>query len=299
MDRLDAYLLDLQLRELSPATINRFRNEVSRYLKWQAVDARGEKESLLAYLAFLRGNHLRQTSINAIFVALNSYYNYLQEAKLIEVNPVPAIQKQYLRAYKIDKRERQLISVDQARKMVRLTLSSRDKAILMILFKTGIRRHELADLDVEDIDFAAMKIELKPTAKRTNKTVFFDDECGRAIKRWLKARDMYHISKEEKALLISNKNKRMKPESVNDAVTEAALRVGLHNSAHNDKLDDKFTAHCCRHWQATHLLRAGMPREYVKWLRGDAMREAIDVYNHINPEDVRKSYLAHVPQLGI
>ena len=53
------------------------------------------------------------------------------------------------------------------------------------------------------------------------------------------------------------------------------------------------------HWNATHLLRAGMPRDYMQWLRGDAMREAIDIYNHIDPKDVRKSYLAHVPQLGV
>jgi hypothetical protein len=42
-----------------------------------------------------------------------------------------------------------------------------------------------------------------------------------------------------------------------------------------------------------------MNREYVQWLRGDALREAIDIYNHIAPEDVGKSYLAHIPQLGV
>lgn len=52
-------------------------------------------------------------------------------------------------------------------------------------------------------------------------------------------------------------------------------------------------------WNAIHLLRAGMSREFVKWLQGDVMREAIDIYNHIDAEDVRKSYLAHVPQLGV
>jgi integrase/recombinase XerD len=46
-------------------------------------------------------------------------------------------------------------------------------------------------------------------------------------------------------------------------------------------------------------LHAGMPREMVQWLRGDAMRDAIDIYNHINPMDVRREYLAHIPQLGI
>jgi len=64
-------------------------------------------------------------------------------------------------------------------------------------------------------------------------------------------------------------------------------------------MEDHFSAHCCRHWHATHLLRAGMKTQYVQWLRGDAIKEAVDIYFHISPEDVRKQYLAHIPQLGV
>jgi len=47
------------------------------------------------------------------------------------------------------------------------------------------------------------------------------------------------------------------------------------------------------------ILRSGMVREYVQWLRGDAIKEAVDICFHIDPEDVRRSYLACVPRLGI
>ena len=57
--------------------------------------------------------------------------------------------------------------------------------------------------------------------------------------------------------------------------------------------------HCCRHWFSTWLLRNGMKREYVKELRGDARYEAIDIYHHIDRKDLRDSYLAYIPQLGI
>jgi len=77
-----------------------------------------------------------------------------------------------------------------------------------------------------------------------------------------------------------------------------AARVGLHNPD-SEKLADRFTPHCCRHWLVTHLLRAGMSRDHVKWIRGDAMKESIDIYYHIDAEDVRKSYMAYVPQLGL
>jgi integrase/recombinase XerD len=49
----------------------------------------------------------------------------------------------------------------------------------------------------------------------------------------------------------------------------------------------------------THLLRAGMSRDFVKELRGDTRGEAIDIYNHIDKKELRESYMAHIPQLGI
>ena len=76
-----------------------------------------------------------------------------------------------------------------------------------------------------------------------------------------------------------------------------AERVGLHDP-NSTKLEDRFTPHCCRHWFVTHLLRAGMSRDFVKELRGDTRGEAIDIYNHIDPKELRESYLAHIPQLG-
>jgi integrase/recombinase XerD len=42
-----------------------------------------------------------------------------------------------------------------------------------------------------------------------------------------------------------------------------------------------------------------MPRDFVKELRGDVRHEAIDIYNHIDKEALRESYLAHIPRLGI
>jgi integrase/recombinase XerD len=47
------------------------------------------------------------------------------------------------------------------------------------------------------------------------------------------------------------------------------------------------------------LIRSGMPKDFIKELRGDKWREAIDVYNHIDRKELKESYLAHIPQLGI
>jgi integrase/recombinase XerD len=155
------------------------------------------------------------------------------------------------------------------------------------LLKTGIRRGELASLDVSDVSLEGLSITLKPTAKRSNRSVFFDEEAADALRRWLKARA--RRAGNDPALFLAETGRRLSGRSLNNVVVRAAARVGLHTK--RAPLEERFGPHCCRHWLVTHLLRAGMSREYVKWIRGDAMRESIDLYYHIDPEDVKRIYL--------
>ena len=173
---------------------------------------------------------------------------------------------------------------------------------MLLLFKTGIRRKELVELDVEDINFQDQSIMVKPTPKRTNRTVFFDRETEIQLKRWLKARDSYGWNNTKKtktkALFINRRGFRLTGVYLQKKIAEYASHLGLHDPS-SDKPEERFTPHCCRHWNNTHLLRAGMKREHVKWLRGDVPRESIDIYYHIDPEEVKQSYLNNMPIFGI
>jgi integrase/recombinase XerD len=100
------------------------------------------------------------------------------------------------------------------------------------------------------------------------------------------------------ALFINKSGVRITTKSIQNMTTKHAERVGLHDPK-SSKLEDKFTPHCCRHWFITHLIRSGMPRDFVQELRGDVRREAIDIYNHIDRQELRKSYLTHIPSLGV
>jgi integrase/recombinase XerD len=293
---LEAFAQDLALQGRSKSYINTVLWQTRRYLAYTETPA--TKEALLDYLAHLRSEDIRQSTIERAFSNLSVYFDYLVEIGELQQNPVPALRKRYLSAYKDETRQRQLISAESARKMVQATIDTRDRAVLLILLKTGIRRGELISLDVADVDLHAQQITLKPTAKRTNKKVFFDDEAARAVNRWLIARESRYKKPNEKALFVSNKGTRLEKSAIDILVRRAGERVSLHDSS-AAQLEDKFTPHCCRHWFTTHLLRSGCPREHVQWLRGDAIREAVDIYYHIDPEDVRRAYLAHIPRLGI
>jgi integrase/recombinase XerD len=304
MDQLiDDYLVDCQSRGMAIWSMPRYRSVLriyQQYLAQREADVLAVDNAVLrGFIDYLRARKARSKTLKTYFSVISSFYEFLVFEGKISANPVIRIRKRYLKSYKDnhDSEERQLITVDEMASMINSEMNIRDKAIITLLAKTGIRRNELVSLDVSDVDFVEQKIRLKPTAKRTNRTVFFDDETAFILRRWLRMREDVNRRKET-ALFLSTQGFRLCRTTVYLAVTNAAERVGLHDPK-SERLEDHFSPHACRHWNATHLLRAGMKREYVQWLRGDAIKEAVDSYFHIDPKDVQEAYLAAIPQLGI
>jgi len=298
------YREDCLMRGMSPESLRRYISSLkiyARYLQERDLDIlnvdRNELRSFLEYLRNDRAVGLK--TIGNYFTSMAMFYEFLEFEEYVDKNPVHSVRKRYIRRYKDndDGQMRKLISVDEMARLINSTLDVRDKAIITLLAKTGIRRKELITLDVDDIDWVDQSIRLKPTPKRTNRTVFFDDETAIILHRWVRARETRN-EKGSKALFINNLGTRLNRNGVYLAVTKPAEKLGLHNP-NSDRMEDHFSPHCCRHWFTTHLRRAGMSREFIQELRGDVRKEAIDIYDHIDKKELRESYLAHIPQLGI
>ena len=152
--------------------------------------------------------------------------------------------------------------------LINSILEPRDKAIVTLLAKTGIRRGELIDIDMDDVDWESQSIRLKPKNKRSNRVVFFDDETAIVLHRWMRTRENWEVKQGIKALFVGEQGKRLRRNGVYYAVVKHAERVGLHDPS-SDRMEDHFGPHCCRHWFTTHLRRNSMSREFIKELRGD------------------------------
>ena len=298
------YREDCEIRGMSPESMRRYISSLkiyNQYLQERHLDLLNVDRNILrSFLEYLRKErNVGLKTIGNYFTSMAMFYEFLEYEGYVDKNPVHSVRKRYIRRYK-DNDEgqmRQLISVDDMAKLINSTLDVRDKAIITLLAKTGIRRKELITLDVDDIDWVDQSIRLKPTPKRTNRTVFFDDEAAIILHRWKMARETRN-EKGSNALFINNLGTRLNRNGVYLAVTRPAERLGLHNP-NSDRMEDHFSPHCCRHWFTTHLRRAGMAREFIQELRGDVRKEAMDIYDHIDKKELRESYLAHVPQLGI
>ncbi len=287
---------------LTPETTRRYKSSITQFTNhFKNCDLTNLNNQLLQeYLKYLKFDRkVKQTTIENNFSALSAFCEFLRWNGYSNQNLVLPFRKRYFRMNKTKKgqSERQLITVEQMSQLANSILDPRDKAILLVLAKTGIRRGELLSIDLDDINWNLNSIKLKPKPKRSNRTVFFDEECAIVLKRWLKRRN--HLNPSNKALFISYQTyNRLSRNGAYQAVAKYAKKLGLHNPD-SEKLEDHFGPHCCRHWFTTWLRRNGMPREYIKELRGDSRKEAIDIYNHIDKQDLRKKYLACIPKLGI
>lgn len=163
-----------------------------------------------------------------------------------------------------------------------------------------LRRYAVGRLDlcssnpIQDLDLEKGEFRIKPKAKRSNRLGFLDPELTAALQEYLDWREIR--AKDNAALWISYEGTRISRNYVYNTVTKLASRMGLYDR--RGPLNKKFTPHCFRHFFTTHLRRAKMPREFIQELRGDRRKDAVDIYDHIEIEELRRTYLACIPSLG-
>ena len=291
---------------MTPNTVQSYASNLrdfGRHLDSAGIHDVGQisKDSVRDYVRILREDRkLSMSTIENHLSCISSFLDYLVYEEIIESNVALAVRKRYLRRYKSDDSEaqsRKLITVEELKTLVNSIMIPRDKAIIMLLAKTGIRRGELVSIDVNDVDLVGLKVKLKPKAKRSNRVVFFDEECARVLQDWLIVRKR-NAREGVPALFTTETGGRLDRSGVYQAVTRHAARMGLYDEK-STRLEDHFTPHCLRHWFTTYLRRNGMPREMIQELRGDVRKEAIDIYYHIDEEQLRRTYLQCIPQLGV
>ena len=144
-----------------------------------------DKDDIKAFLAHLKERKIKFNTIDRIFTCISSLYGFLIEEELVEYNPILPFRKRYLRKYKSDNDSeiRKLISIEDASKLVNSVLDTRDRCIIVLLFKTGMRVGELIRLDVNDVDLDKGEIHLKKTRKRSNRVLFIFIVIPRCLHR--------------------------------------------------------------------------------------------------------------------
>jgi integrase/recombinase XerC len=230
---------------------------------------------------------IKNRSINRKISSLNAYYKFLQKAQQIKINPL----KQH-RALKAAKKielpfsEAELKSVLENYIEITNFESSRDHLIIDLFYATGIRRIELVNLKLSDIDF--QRRQLKVLGKR-NKERYIPliDSTIHSLKVYLDYRSKLAFINDKEFLLLTKKGLKIYETLVYRIINKYLSQVSS---------KAKCSPHVLRHSFATHLLNGGADLNAVKELLGHTSLAATQVYTHSSIAELKKVYAKSHPR---
>ena len=232
------------------------------------------------------GNELKkQTQIYHI-IALRSFLKYLQKMDIetlspekIEVGKMPSRQVQFLEKDELER----LISAPSGEDL----RSKRDRAILEMLFSTGLRVSELCSLNCDDINLERGEFSVRGKVDKI-RAVFLSEEAREAIKNYLKLRPdtlpalFIPVPKTKNAAASLAKietSKKLTPRSVQRIIKFYSAKAGI---------TKKVTPHIMRHSFATDLLRNGADIRSVQALLGHSNITTTQIYTHVTDKHLRE-----------
>ena len=170
---------------------------------------------------------------------------------------------------------------DEIKKIIVCSPSLRDRTIIKILARTGMRRGELRDLEVRDVDFDKRRIYIRSGKGDKSRTVPVDSDTLQDIK-------FYIGDRKEGKLITSNKQNTISLKQINEICAKCGRIAGVRHPNPGKK---DITPHLFRHSFARIMLEKGMRMEEVQKMLGhSSIKTTIDVYGTPGIESVQKNY---------
>jgi integrase/recombinase XerD len=167
----------------------------------------------------------------------------------------------------------------------------RNECMIRLMWQTGLRRGEVAELRVNDVNLQGNKLEEFWSPKiSTERTVTFKDSLSWWLDQWLNGgyRDSYRGSSESDYLFLTHRSEKMIPQSVNIAIRNAAENGGIQYEKMTDKSGNTrcgITSHAIRRGHAMHLLKNDVDLRTIQKRLGHANLDTTIEYLPISPED--------------
>lgn len=293
MDAFVRYLRDQ--RAYSPRTVDGYTTDVVQFARFTKrftnsdVDVRNvTPEEVRAFLVQLGEAGLGDSSIARKLASLKSFFKFLVREEVVASNPAAGL--------KYPKKRRRLpvfLSVSEIERFFDFEgtdfISSRDLAILELLYGSGIRVGELVALDLVDVDLSRGMMRVRGKGKK-ERIAPFGACAGRALLGYLDLRmeNLTRVSerrrrsqKNMEALFLNQRGERLTARSVQRMV---GTRLG---SAARER---SLSPHVLRHSFATHLLDAGADLRAVQELLGHASVATTQIYTHVSLRRLKESY---------
>lgn len=280
-------------RNASGETLRKYRIELRKWAEFlgDAEITAPTKAAARSYLAKLQQAGLNETSIHTKWAAVRSFYRFLRqegELKNFEIETV---------SVKVSKeRLPRTISAETLEKLfaapnLTVRLQRRDRAILELLYATGMRVSELCALKLESVNFATNEIRVVGKGDRERIVPFFGP-AEQFLRAWVDRDRKHYVHKEAptQALFVGKYGKPLDTNAIRTIIYRYAEQIGV---------SDGISPHRFRHTLATDLLNGDMDIRTIQEILGHADIKATMIYTHISQKRTKSEYLKAHPRVTI
>ena len=287
LDLISAYENYLtKVKQASANTVSSYIRDIRQFSDW--LERNGEMKVLDAgevniegFLAHLQQEGRSAATISRGLASLKNFYAYLVSTGFMEESPVTA-------SIHVDRGEKKLPQVLSGAQVDKLLAQPapvdpkgiRDKAMLELLYATGIRVTELIDLDLEDFNPELKSIRVGD--RKNNRAIPLYPAALRALTRYLgETRSVLVTDSGEKALFVNVNGSRMSRQGFWKILKHYQAKAGI---------EQEITPHTLRHSFAVHLIENGAELAAVKELMGHKDISSTQVYTHMINQKVKSVY---------
>lgn len=297
MDRsLGQYLVYLQAeRNASSHTILNYRYDIEEFeafcrsegiTTWREVD----RVVLRRWLAWLADREVVRASIARKVTEVRSFFRFMVREQILDANPLLSIS-----APKVPRRLPTFLSLQQIERLLNWPDPStpqgqRDRAILEILYASGMRLSEVAGLNLSSINLETREIRVWGKGAK-ERMVLIGQPAVAALETYLlNGRPKLLKSKENPAVFVNKSGGRLSVRSIDGLLQTCSRAIGL---------PEKVTPHVLRHTFATHMLEGGADLRVVQELLGHSRLATTQVYTHVTQSQARKIYFDAHPRAKV
>ena len=288
----DRYIQHLEVeRNASVYTVRNYKADLLDFFyflrKKKADSLEGvDRQVLRDYLTYLTKQGIVKASIARKLSAIRSFYRYLVREKIISANPIEMVSSP-----KLDKRLPSFLTLDEVERLLNAPdLSTpqgqRDRALLELLYASGLRVSELVNLNLNQIDLDTNEIRVWGKGSK-ERVALMGEPAAEALRYYLEqGRPKLLGEKRGNALFLNRYGQRLPERRVQRILEQYAKKSGIGKRVH---------PHILRHTFATHLLDGGADLRVVQELLGHARLSSTQIYTHVTKGQARKVYLAAHP----
>lgn len=269
IDLIETYLKDLEIYGRAQNTIRNSRNILYIFAQNRNILNVGIDDIKI----WLKTNsHLsKQTQIKYLESISVFYATLIEEEKYLKKNPCTNILRELRKAPQNPIKKTTEMTVDDIRKIAVQTDNPRDRSIIVLLYKTGMRLNELSSLNIEDVNMTDETIHIRKRKGGKEGWVLFDDECKRMLEVYFILRNktqksLYNLSGGRIEIIIKNIGKR----------------AGF----------DNLKPHDFRYCFTTHLnaIKTRCHPDVIDLLRGDSKKSMRAYYSKFTSQEVKTEY---------